>query len=239
MNSSLEISVICKSLDGVRSMNDIRNWKKCEGCHKISCVCGELTKSPTFKLRSRISPNNFKHHVSTIEKAKSNPGLGCIVSPNFSGSSSFYIPYFHSKKKINFESTYQQGNIFKSSSTQMLCPNLKSRLSISSLAKLNFEKDSQLKEKIINLGLKYVADPETRYQRKRLLELLYNLIRKGEKVDYACTTKGKLDEISSFLIKHNNELNFEKFLFKGNDNDHALIQRFDEFLKTFSTSIWL
>lgn len=239
MNSSLEISNVCLSTDqGKGSVWGFRHWKKCEGCQKVSCVCGELTRSPTFKIRTRASPNNFKRRMKT-EKNRVGGGLGSVITPSHAGACGVYIPYLYSKKRLSFENAQSQSNIFKSKSVEALRTKIKSRLSIGSFFKVNFEKDAQLKEKIISIGLKYVGDPDCRYQRKRLLELLYNLIRKGEKADYACSTKGKLEEIAIFLIKHNSELNFEKFLFRDKDNEHLLIQRFDEFLKTFSSSILL
>ena len=94
-----------------------------------------------------------------------------------------------------------------------------------------------MKEKIIAIGVKYLMDPETRYARKKLIELLYNLIQKGERGDYACSVKRKVEEIAAFLVKHNADLNFESFLMQDLTDEAKYIERFDEFLKAFSSGI--
>ena len=100
-----------------------------------------------------------------------------------------------------------------------------------------FQQDAIMREKIVRIGARYLSDPETRYQRKKLIELLYNLIQKGEKKDYACSVKRKIEDIAEFLVRHNNDLDFENFLMRDCEKDDKFEKRFDEFLKAFSSGI--
>lgn len=234
LNSSLE-------LQNSRVFPEVQNsigvspksFKRCEGCLKLSCVCRELRISPKLKLRSRLSPNNFKRYVPDVEKFKNPVGLGCVIMPSISNK--IYMPYIHSKKKLVADQSHNHLDIssFSTGKLKSQAPNI----IFNSSYKKKFEKEKYMRDKIIRIGYQYLNEPEYRYQRRKLIELLYNLIQRGERGEYACSAKKKVEEIADFLVKHNNDLNFESFLLSKNENNSKVIARFDEFLKVFSTSI--
>ena len=231
------------SFDNIEILNfnkspgsSFKSYKKCLGCQKFSCVCGEIIRSPSFKLRSILSPNNFKRHLIDKSSIKKKISIGYVVKPNYSEANGIYMPHTFSKKNVqlkslNFPVFNKKYSVSESKSINGVV--FKSEL------KKSFDQVHFLREKIVNIGIKYLKDPDSRYQRKKLIELLYNLIRKGDKIDYACSPKKKLDEIADYIVKHNQELNFEKYLLLDSDKEAVLMARFDEFLKTFSNNILL
>jgi hypothetical protein len=233
INKSLELPSLYLMPESKKSLGQSPKVSKaCEKCLKHSCVCGEMHRSPKLKLRSRLSPNNFKRHLPDIEKYR-NPGMGCVITPSISSTSKSYVSY--SKKKILHDSS--QVSLTSSSFSLARLKQQSPKVLFNSTLIKKFQKEGMMKEKIVRIGIRYLSDPETRYQRKKLIELLYNLIQKGEKGDYACSVKRKIEEIAGFLVKHNNDLDFENFLIRDCEKEEKFEKRFDEFLKAFSSGI--
>ena len=76
------------------------SYQRCEGCLKHSCVCGEISRTPKFLLRSRLTPNNFKRTLLSSQKSNIASAAVSVVTPNFVRNQGLYIPYIHSKKNI-------------------------------------------------------------------------------------------------------------------------------------------
>lgn len=200
----------------------------CKGCRKFSCVCGEKIRPSKFVLRSQLSPNNFRRDFFDHGQQKRFffPG---ISTPELV-KSRIYTPYMNSKKAIRIQKMELGSN---ASSTEIKSK----KIGVNPRFRLNFENEQKLREKIVNVGVKYLQDPDARYKKKKLIELMYNLIRKGDRGDYACSNRKKLEEIAEFIIRHNSELAFEKFIFHDGEAEKVLVSRFHAFLKAFSTSI--
>lgn len=227
-SDTTSISVISESINP----KDLAYYKKCDGCKKLSCVCQELTRSTTFNLRSRPTPNNFKRDLISKDSTKKHLERGYLITPNYSVSNLVYVPYLNFKDKIK---SNQHKKIKRNESIPLLkCKLKKNMLKIKSDMQISFENNNLLREKIVSIGIKYLEDHEYRYQRKKMLEILYNLIRRGEKQEYACSIRKKLEEIANFIIRHNKEINFKNFFLKNDEKDNILILRFDNFLKSFS-----
>lgn len=234
LNSSLELQNSRVFPEVHNSIgNTPKNFRRCEKCLKLSCVCRELRISPKVKLRSRLSPNNFKRHVPEVDKFRNPAGLGCVIMPSISNK--IYMPYIHSKKKLAVDQSHNQLDISSYSTGKL--KSQATNILFSSSYKKKFEKEKYMRDKIIRIGYQYLNEPDCRYQRRKLIELLYNLIQRGERGEYACSAKKKVEEIADFLVKHNNDLNFESFLLDKNENGGKVIAKFDEFLKVFSSSI--
>lgn len=234
LNSSLELPGLTVYPESQKSIGITpKHFKRCEKCSKLSCICREYRISPKVKLRSRLSPNNFRRYLPDIEKSKNPAGLGCVITPSISNK--IYMPYIYSKKKLIHDTNHSQLNI--SSSSLGRFKSQADSLLFNSSFKKKFDRDKFMKEKIMRIGNRYLNESEFRYHRKKSVELLYNLIHKGERKDYACSVKKKIEEIADFLVKHNSDLNFESFLLNENEKGEKVVARFDEFLKVFSNSI--
>jgi hypothetical protein len=208
-----------------------KSFKTCPGCHKFSCICGELTVSPCFRLRKRITPNNLRREITISEKRKQIPGLGYVVTPAHQHTNSFYCAYTSSKKRLS-EVQPSQANIFKNNSSVLLKNKFSNKdFSFSPNIRRKFENDNKLFEKIVNIGKRYIKDDVCRYQRKRLIELFYNILRKGKKGDYACSTLKKIEEIAGFLVRHSKELGTDHFFSAEVSDDNQSALRFEDLIK--------
>ena len=98
---------------------NISSTVKCSTCKKESCICKELIEHPKIRIKSRLSPNNFKRHIIDLEKSKNWTKIN-LLTPSFSSSNGAYVPYTHSKKKI-FRDPFATNVVKTSNKNLIIC----------------------------------------------------------------------------------------------------------------------
>ncbi|CAG9315526.1 unnamed protein product [Blepharisma stoltei] len=227
---------------------------KCQDCMKASCICGEYRFHRTIKSSSGLTANHFKLELMQSEKSFKCKAPESIMKPALQ-KTLLYTSYNTMKKtpknvlydlripnKISIEDAFKDTKPL----TMPWKPFLKKSLGL--MVNEKSKKNSpSLKEKIVNLGMKYLSSKKYASESTKMVNILYSLIRTGDR--YKDISKNrkfaeKINDIAEFLVKHEKALNIERNLFgvSGKDIDEQkmnklLVFRFHRFALSLSQEL--